>query len=118
MKKHYGEIIEYTLRKSGYNISDLARELGVNRRTLYNYFKSSTLKRNTVLQIGKLLRHDFSKEFPELFVTSEFETVPETQLTFNPQQVQNPDESLVYKTKYLNLLEKYNELLTGLLATA
>ncbi|MBL4675082.1 MAG: helix-turn-helix domain-containing protein [Mucilaginibacter sp.] len=117
MKKHHGEIIEHALRRNGYNISDLARELGVNRRTLYNYFKSSILKRYTILHIGKILRHDFSSEFPELFVSEDFEINNEKNVSFNPQLTQIHEESILYKTKYIELLEKYNALLTGLVTT-
>ena len=44
MEKHYGQIVEYLVRKNGYSITDLATELDVNRRSIYNYFQNQFLK--------------------------------------------------------------------------
>ncbi|MET3500412.1 transposase-like protein [Mucilaginibacter rubeus] len=72
MEKHSGQIVELRIRRSGYNLSDLARLMNVNRRTLYSWFTKRGLERDIILKIGLAIRHDFSKEFPELFTGAEF----------------------------------------------
>lgn len=105
---HQGQIIEHAVRKNGYNISDLARGLDINRRSVYNYFASPRLKPNLILQIGSILRHDFRKDFPELY-TQENEQLHAPKVAKSPVVI--IDEELEYKEKYISLLEKYNELL-------
>ncbi|WP_454803553.1 hypothetical protein [Mucilaginibacter phyllosphaerae] len=109
MDKHYGQIVEYTLRKKGFNISTLAKLVNVNRRTIYNWFDQRRLKTNIILQIGLATELDFSVQFPELFTPNQFELnhISSTE-----------DETLsesIYKNKYLVLLEKYNEILSNAL---
>jgi lambda repressor-like predicted transcriptional regulator len=65
--RHHGKIIEYVVRKKGYNIRDLAKALNISRRTLYNLFNQPILDFQVISQIGEIIRHDFSVEFPELF---------------------------------------------------
>ncbi|WP_454802901.1 hypothetical protein [Mucilaginibacter phyllosphaerae] len=106
MSKHQGQIVEYVVRRNGYSLSDLANELKVNRRTIYNWFKSETLRTDIIFNVGKVVRHDFSNEFPEIFVTEEFEFKAKY---FSPN-IETAQENS-YKDKYITLLEKYNDLL-------
>lgn len=81
MKEHYGEIVEYVVRKNGVSITELADGLNVNRRTVYNYFQNKFLKQDIILKIGLLIRHDFSRELPELFTASNLKIRGTTLLT-------------------------------------
>ncbi|MBL4675555.1 MAG: hypothetical protein JKY70_05025 [Mucilaginibacter sp.] len=117
MKKHQGEIIEYVVRRNGYNISELARAIGLNRRTLYNYFRSPSVKSSIIYRIGIFLGHDFSKEFPELFTEGEFQTRSKELVRGATRQEPFRDDEAIYKAKYLGLLEKYHEILNSLLET-
>ena len=65
--RHHGKIVEYVVRKKGYNIGDLAKSLNIRRRTLYNLFNQPTLDFYIISQIGEVIRYDFSVEFPEFF---------------------------------------------------
>ncbi|MBL4675681.1 MAG: hypothetical protein JKY70_05680 [Mucilaginibacter sp.] len=86
MNKHQGKIIEYIVRKNGYNISDLARELGINRRSVYNYFGNNTVKSSVIIQIGSIIRHDFSTDFPEIFKSEDFKaTVVSQKVVFKEE---------------------------------
>ncbi len=111
MDKHIGQIVEYTVRKNGYSITDLGRELGVNRRTIYNYFENKHLKQNVIFKIGIIIRHDFSKDFPELFTAEEFVPINKTSSINVHNLPVNDSDQLEWKDKYLSLLEKFNELL-------
>ncbi|MBS7566826.1 TetR/AcrR family transcriptional regulator [Mucilaginibacter sp. Bleaf8] len=114
MNKHYGQIVEKVIRRDGYSISELARLMNVNRRSIYNWFNKKRLKTEVIYRIGGVLSYDFSKEFPELFRTNEFEYLannPETSSDNDEQQAeQAPTDH--WKDKYITLLEKYNELLS------
>lgn len=112
MDKHYGQIVEYVVRKTGYSISDLARVTHVNRRSVYNWFASKHLKSAIIYRIGHVIKHDFSKEFPELFISADFQTIFKTKQSFVSQVSGTViDENETFKNKYISLLEKYNELL-------
>ncbi|MFA6082880.1 hypothetical protein [Mucilaginibacter sp.] len=104
--KHHGQIVEYLIRRNGYNLSDLAKSLKVNRRTIYNWFKQPQLKCDIIFHIGRIIRHDFSVEFPELFLPEQFDLIQKP--TYIKQQLDIND----WKDKYCNLLEKYNQALT------
>jgi hypothetical protein len=110
MKKHHGQIVERIIKDKGYNITELATDLQVNRRTLYHWFGNQYLKPEIIHNIGLTIQHDFSKEFPELFSTEDF------QFIFNsrdePISVRN-EIANHWKHKYLELLEKYNERLNN-----
>jgi hypothetical protein len=112
MEKHRGQIVEYLVRRNGYSITDLASELNVNRRSIYNYFQNNLLKSDVIFKIGYVIRHDFSREFPEFFTAEDFsykfKSVNAGAMPLN-NAVNMRDEH--WKDKYLNLLEIYNEAL-------
>jgi hypothetical protein len=111
MDKHYGQIVELVVRKKEFSISELARLTKMNRRSVYNWFNQKYLKQDIIQRIGVIINHDFSSEFPELFRPNDF----------NQDQPQSGLENLVFwekpdtanlKDKYIELLEKYNSLLS------
>ncbi|TWR28865.1 hypothetical protein FPZ43_11380 [Mucilaginibacter pallidiroseus] len=113
MEKHYGQIVEFQVRKNGYSLTDLAIELSVNRRTIYNYFENKFLKTEVIFKIGCIIRHDFSIEFPELFTKEDF-VLHNNRKHFARQLNRAHSKAIVddpWKDKYLNLLEAYNQVL-------
>ncbi|MXV51296.1 hypothetical protein GS399_09980 [Pedobacter sp. HMF7647] len=112
MDKHYGQIVEYRVRKNGYSITDLARCMNVNRRSIYNWFNQKYLKSDIIFRIGCVIRHNFSQEFPELFIDEDFNMIsnPESQSFRARYYSYNENEN--WKAKYISLLEKYNEMLS------
>ena len=80
----------------------------VNRRTVYNWFQQKYLKPDIILKIGLELRHDFCKDFPEMFSNKDFQKSPE----FKRSDQINNDGG--FKEKYISLLEKYNQMLLDL----
>jgi hypothetical protein len=103
--KHHGQILEYGIRKAGYNLSELAKHLRVNRRTLYNWFQSPRIRTDIIYRIGKIIRHDFSVDFPELLSYSDTDNQHSPKI----QDIILNDD--LWKDKYISLLEKYNDLL-------
>ncbi|MEH6305477.1 hypothetical protein RYH73_07475 [Olivibacter sp. CPCC 100613] len=108
MDKHYGEIIEITIRRNGYSISELSRMMKVNRRSIYNWFAQARFKPEIIFKIGVAIRHDFSKEFPELFTSEDFQREIEKSKQNFSTTIQQVEELSYWKDKYINLLEEYN----------
>lgn len=97
MSIHHGQMIEKVIRRNGHSITDIARLTNVNRRSVYNWFSSSILKPEIILNIGAVIDYDFSKDLPNLG---------------NDSNAKIPDaEEQNWKLKYIDLLEKYNALL-------
>lgn len=111
-ERHYGEIVELTIRKSGYSITELARLTNVNRRTVYNWFIQKNLPVQIIYRIGVVLRHDFSKEFPELFSKEDFDEI-DMRSRNNIMKFVTTDESTetLWKDRYTTLLDSYNKFL-------
>jgi len=108
MEQHYGQIVEYIVRRNGYSITDLAAALNVNRRSIYNYFQNKYLKYDVIYKIGLIVRHDFSKEFPDLFTSEQFDIKNKQSQKAGP--VNEEDGNDVYwQDKYIQLLELYND---------
>lgn len=107
MDKHYGQIVEYVVRKVGFNISELAKRTDINRRTLYNWFKQKDLRSCDIYRIGCVIKHDFSREFPELFTADDFKELNDLRRStpFRASQSTQNDEEY-WKLKYYDLLEQ------------
>ena len=109
MSEHYGEIVERAVRRGGNSLTDLAKLMGVNRRSIYNWFLQQRLKPEVILRIGKAIKHDFSMEFPNLFKSDDFKVEPKSLLS----PVTGTSEGInIWMEKYIDLLERYNLLLT------
>jgi transposase-like protein len=118
MNKHHGQLIEKIIRLNGYNISELARLLSVDRRTLYIWFKKKRLKKEVILQFAEHINHDFSTDFPEIFIPVNQNSPSKGAGSAN--EVSEADEDHQDKDihhKYIALLEKYNDLLQKMLSS-
>jgi transcriptional regulator with XRE-family HTH domain len=110
MEPHYGQIVERIIRRKGYSISELARLTKVNRRSVYNWFNQKQLKPEIIFRIGTVVNYDFSAEFPGLFPDEDFSKQNKYVVYTSPANTQ--DLNFTYwKDKYIDLLEKYNQLL-------
>ena len=114
MEKHNGQITEYIVRKNGYNISDLARALQINRRSCYNWFQQKNLPPPNIRKIGLVIRHDFSKEFPEYFVPADFVILEQSDLFINNNCCNGADRINNWQKKYQTLLNDFNSYLRSI----
>jgi hypothetical protein len=111
---HHGQTIEKIIRRNGHSISDLAKVMNVNRRSIYNWFTQPRLKLHIVENIGYAIGYDFSQELPDLFMPMVFKRINSK----NGSEVSvglissNVDEDDLWKDKYVDLLERYNQLLS------
>jgi lambda repressor-like predicted transcriptional regulator len=113
MDQHYGHVVEKVIRMNGYSISELARLTKVNRRSIYNWFDQKYLRADIIYRIGCALNYDFSAEFPNLILINEFKRLSDMRMkNENVEMLLHKQANESYwKDKYINLLEKYNDLL-------
>ena len=98
---HKGQVIEKAVKESSITRTQLAKKLGKSRQWLYNVFESSQVSMDVILEIGKAIHYDFSKDFKQLKNYS-----VKTNLS-----VAEEDNVDYWKQKYILLLEEYNQLL-------
>jgi hypothetical protein len=119
---HQGEIVQDAIKSSGISITRIVEELGITRPTMYRKFKDDTLDGGFVKKIGEIIGHDFAQDFtlPEQsafsFVTPAPKSSVTTSVTPRVTPTQHADSDLsrqlmALQTKYISLLEAYNELL-------
>lgn len=100
---HRGNILEKAVKESKFKITDLARRMGVDRTTLYNWFNTPNLPYETLIQIGKIIQHNFNKDFA---YSTEFQQAQEV-----AEAAESYSKPIDYKEKYFKLLEEQNSLL-------
>lgn len=119
---HQGEILQNAIKNSGISITRIVEELGITRPTIYRKFKEETVDYDFVSKVGDIIGHDFSQDFTSLqqaalpFVTNDKSKVSAsvTLQRTNPvvtSPVDQTSQLLALQTKYIALLESYNELL-------
>ena len=114
MNLHHGQIVERIIRRNGYSISELARLTNVNRRSVYNWFNQKYLKAEIIYRIGSVLNYDFSDEFPDLFPKDKLvNLIPEQEYADNSPKPCTKSDQCYWKDKYIDLLERYNDLLVN-----
>ncbi|WP_375419190.1 helix-turn-helix domain-containing protein [uncultured Hymenobacter sp.] len=119
---HQGEILQEAIKNSGISITRIVDELGITRPTIYRKFKEDTLDSSLVTRIGDIIGHDFSQDFTVLqqaslpFVTPSVKNTGVNNSALRVTQAQKLDldpqsQLFALQTKYIALLEAYNELL-------
>ena len=119
---HQGEILQEAIKMSGISITRIVEELGITRPTIYRKFKEETVDYGFVKKVGDIINHDFSQDFTTLqqsslpFVTNPVRPLVANSVTSRVTSVPTPELDasralLVLQTKYIALLEAYNELL-------
>jgi plasmid maintenance system antidote protein VapI len=119
---HQGEILQDAIKNSGISITRIVEELGITRPTIYRKFKEETIDYTFVKRVGDVIGHDFSLDFTavqqsSLPFTSAVHKIAVTHPVtprVTPPVSSDSDLSkqlLALQTKYIALLEAYNELL-------
>lgn len=111
MELNAGEIVERVVRRNKVSISELARRMQVNRRSVYNWFDQKNLKMDIICKIGYVLGHDFSVDFPDAFGERGFAAMEKIVDSIGEGDPAYPNSVHYWMVKYISLLEKYNELL-------
>ena len=119
---HQGEILQEAIKNSGISITRIVEELGITRPTIYRKFKDETLDVNFVKSVGQIIGHDFSNDFTIVQQSTLPFATTVTKASVSPSQsVRNTSiigsesdlskQLFALQTKYIALLEAYNELL-------
>lgn len=119
---HQGEILQEAIKNSGISITRIVEELGITRPTIYRKFKDETIDYSFVKKVGEIINHDFSQDFTTIQQSSIPFVTPIARLSVTnsvtprvtPSLAADSDTSkqlLTLQTKYIALLEAYNELL-------
>lgn len=119
---HQGEILQEAIKNSGISITRIVEEMGITRPTIYRKFKEVTIDYNFVKRVGDIIGYDFANDFttPQQsslpFVTQSPGVTSRSAVTHRVTSPITPDNSLssqllALQTKYIALLEAYNELL-------
>jgi len=111
--QHKGEIVEKVIRQSGYPITRLAKKLGKSPRWMYYMFDKDNVPIDHILEIGAILHYDFSEQIKDLKKYKIIEKSEEVQESLPEHQLKD-EEIALWKNKYLELLEKHNQLLLEL----
>ena len=113
MEKHHGKIIERIVRRANMSLSELSKLMGVNRRSMYNWFVLPKVKPEIIFRLGRVLQHDFSQEFPEFFSSEDFKASQKHlgEPRYDSFVPEATDEEF-WKDKYISLLEKMNKTMT------
>lgn len=112
--KHRGEIVRLAIERSGLNKSTVADRLGISRAGLYKWFDVMTLSWDRVFEIGKIINHDFSEDFPELQKPGAVIHEPIVSYS-SPKSLEDCTNQLnMYREKYINAIEQNNNLLMEL----
>lgn len=112
MSKHYGQILERAIRRNGNSISDVARLLNINRRSVYNWFNQAQLRPEIFYKIGHVINYDFSVDLPHLFTPEDFIIKPRLSVNKQGHLMEDLNGINAWQQKYIDLLEKYNTLLS------
>jgi len=99
---HMGRSLELLVRKEELNLSDLAVSLGVSRRTIYFWFEKQILKESIIHRVSRVIRKE------NLAVDLQTDPVQAPEVVHKSEDVVKTD---YWKDKYVDLLERYNELL-------
>ena len=108
--QHKGQILEKAVRESGMPLSKLPKRLSNSRRWIYNAFENPNVSIDYILEIGKIIHHDFSDDIVELRKYREMATFMHLD-SVSEIETNNKSGQDYWKNKYLTLLEKYNQLL-------
>ena len=114
--------MEKAVRESGYSITRLAEKMEVSRRHVYNLFESDKIDWDVIVQIGTIIKYDFSKDFKELVQFGPISHVNDPAGAYirgvkgklQPAKMGPKELALevsYWKNRYIELLEKYNDAL-------
>jgi len=66
MNEHRGKIVEVVTKNLGFTVSELAFLTNSNSRNIYDMFENKNLEWTVIYSIGRVIRYDFAKHFPQL----------------------------------------------------
>ena len=104
-------MLDTAVREHSTNISQMVKKLGISRGTFYNHIKDPNLSFETLAKYGKVIRHDFAQDLPEMkrYIFEEAEVpygVPKT----IEEAIEQRD---YWRERYYKKNEEFLKLLAG-----
>ena len=65
MKKKIGQLIEERVKAQKLNVTELAKQIGMDRSNLYNIFERESIDTDLLKKIGQALNYDFFQDLLE-----------------------------------------------------
>ncbi|WP_439698608.1 helix-turn-helix domain-containing protein [Mucilaginibacter sp. AW1-7] len=109
LNRHRGKVVECVVRRHPMGLSEIARRVGISRRTLYNWFENEMLACDLIGQLGNVIEHDFTAEFPG--EGDKIKMARNEQLTGATRNGSVESPVHYWMNKYIELLERYNQIL-------
>jgi hypothetical protein len=63
---HRGALLDKIVREGSTNITQMVKKLNISRGTFYNHTKDPNLSYEQLAKYGKVIKHDFSQDLPEM----------------------------------------------------
>lgn len=106
-----GQVLAVKVEATGLNKEEVARKAGYSRASYYKHIEKPDLSYYILIAYGKAIKHDFTEEFPDMprYVLEDPEEYYGT-----PKTLDDAIHIIAsWKNKYIELLEKYNQLIEG-----
>ncbi len=108
-KLNRGQVLATVVEATGLNKEEIARKAGYSRASYYKHIENPNLPYHILILYGRVIRHDFTQEFPDMpkYLLED----PEAQ--YGTPKTMEEAVSIIesWKNKYIELLEKYNQLI-------
>jgi len=108
MQIHRGKLLKSIIDRSNISIFDLSRTLSYSIDAIHHHIEMETLDFKLLLAYGEVLKYDFSVDFPEMVLSLAAKESPHAAVMSYNELLKDRDH---WKLKYIELLEKHNELL-------
>jgi hypothetical protein len=101
---HRGALLEAAVKESSINITQMTMRMGISRGTYYNHKNDPNLSFEQLAKYGKILKHDFGQELPEMrrYILEEPE-VPYNAAKTLEEAIEQRD---YWRERYYQLLER------------
>lgn len=106
---HRGKVLQQAVSSSGIPIREVVRRLKLSHTSYYRHIDKPDLDYQILESYGKVIKHDFSIEFPEMDPNNYLDNLANFK---KPRTLDEAQEQTDYwRKKYIQILEKYNRLL-------
>ena len=106
---HRGEILRQAINKSGVSITVAVKRAGYSRSSYYYHIQDPNLDFETLRDYGKVIRHDFSIDIPDM---EKLQVEDEREGYIKPANLEQAQKEIEkWQQKYYSLLEKHQKLL-------
>ncbi len=106
---HRGKILHEATKVHHSSIKEIVEATGYKYGTFFKHIKTSDLSYSIIAKYGKVMRKDFSVEFPEMSSMSFVMPLKSDGTELSKEQLQSSLQDI--QTKYSNLLEKHTSFM-------